>query len=459
MLFLRFSIPDERERVKLDQIKISNPDLKELLRREGFSCSCGKPHRADTETVLIERGAISRLPALLRHYGAGRPFLLSGHDSFAAAGAAVCRTLEEAGLPYASYVFPQSPVKPTESTVGAALMHFDYGCDAILAVGSGVINDTAKMLARARGLPYILAATAPSMDGFVSATSSMDRDGLKVSLESRAADAVIGDLDILERAPMHLLLAGVGDMLAKLVSLVGEYYCPAVAALVQGVTERVLAAAPGLVRREEDAVRAVMEGLVLAGLGMNFAGLSRPASGMEHYLSHIWDMRALAFPEAGSDLHGIQTGIATLYTLRAYEALTRKGIRPERSRAERAAAGFSLSDWNAELRRFIGPGAEAMIAREEKEKKYAPENWRARYETIESRWEEITAVIRSLPSSEQVRKLMESIGFPTDAGVIGYDMEQVRTTLRMSGDIRDKYVGSRLFRDLGVLEEIAAAVD
>ena len=50
---------------------------------------------------------------------------------------------------------------------------------------------------------------------------------------------------------------------------------------------------------------------------------------------------------------------------------------------------------------------------------------------------------------------MESIGFPTSAAVIGYDDEQVKTTFTMTKDIRDKYVGTRLFWDLGILQEIA----
>ena len=48
-----------------------------------------------------------------------------------------------------------------------------------------------------------------------------------------------------------------------------------------------------------------------------------------------------------------------------------------------------------------------------------------------------------------------SIGFPTSASVIGYTDEQVKTTFRMTKDIRDKYVGPRLFWDLGILDEIA----
>ncbi|MBR5257970.1 MAG: iron-containing alcohol dehydrogenase, partial [Clostridia bacterium] len=44
-------------------------------------------------------------------------------------------------------------------------------------------------------------------------------------------------------------------------------------------------------KRDEQAVAAVFEGLVIGVIAMTFAGVSRPASGVEHYISHVWDMR------------------------------------------------------------------------------------------------------------------------------------------------------------------------
>ena len=98
-------------------------------------------------------------------------------------------------------------------------MHFDTGCDLIISVGSGVINDIGKILSNVTGRKYIIVGTAPSMDGYASATSSMSMDGLKVSLNSRCADVIIGDTNILRQAPEHMLKAGLGDMLAKYVSI------------------------------------------------------------------------------------------------------------------------------------------------------------------------------------------------------------------------------------------------
>lgn len=46
--------------------------------------------------------------------------------------------------------------------------------------------------------------------------------------------------------------------------------------------------ADGLLKKDKEAVSAVFEGLVLCGAAMKYAGVSRPASGCEHYMSHVW---------------------------------------------------------------------------------------------------------------------------------------------------------------------------
>ncbi|MBO7422074.1 MAG: sn-glycerol-1-phosphate dehydrogenase, partial [Oscillospiraceae bacterium] len=170
---------------------------------------------------------------------------------------------------------------------------------------------------------------------------------------------------------------------------------------------------------------------------------------------HIWDMRSLAFEGVPFEQHGIQAGLGTLYTLMAYETFQKGGYRPEWERARKFVESFSLEDWNRKLLAFIGPGAEAMIEGENREHKYDVAKHKARFGVIEKNWDRIVEIIRTLPPSGEIRALMESIGFPTSASIIGYDDEQVKTTFTMTKDIRDKYVGTRLFWDLGILDEIA----
>ena len=71
----------------------------------------------------------------------------------------------------------------------------------------------------------------------------------------------------------------------------------------------------------------IAEGLVTAGLAMAYAQASRPASGLEHYFSHVWEMQAL---ERGVPygLHGIQVGVGTMLTLQVFSWLRNTAPRP-----------------------------------------------------------------------------------------------------------------------------------
>ncbi len=425
------------------------------------NCKCGKMHTAAIDEVVIGSGVITKIPAFIQKYGAKKAFVLADVNTYAAAGAQVCDILEKANIAYAKYVFPDKALKPDEHAVGSAIMHFDKKCDIVVAVGSGVLNDVGKIVSNIAGVKYIIVGTAPSMDGYASASSSMDMDGLKTSLSTRCADVVVGDTDILKNAPMHMLKSGIGDMLAKYVSIAewriahivtGEYYCEEVAQLVRTALKKCVDNAEGLLKREEKAVEAVFEGLVIGGIAMAYAGVSRPASGVEHYFSHVWDMRGLEFGTK-VDLHGIQCALGTLLATKLYEEV--KKITPDYAKAKAYVDAFDQEAWKGVLRGFLGKGAEAMIALEEKEGKYDKAKHKARFEIIQAHWAEILAIVdEEIPSYAKMSKILDTIGICKDLSSIDVDSECVQTTFKATKDIRDKYVLSRLAWDLGVLDEL-----
>ncbi|MBQ8816669.1 MAG: sn-glycerol-1-phosphate dehydrogenase [Lachnospiraceae bacterium] len=428
--------------------------------QKNLLCSCGKLHETAVDDVIVEKGAVNRLPELLERYGAVKPFVLADCNTFAVAGEQVCRVLMSHDIPHTKYVFEKSP-EPDEHGVGSAVMHFDASCDIIIGVGSGVINDISKIVSNTSGRPYIIVATAPSMDGYASATSSMIMDGLKVSLPSACAKVIVGDIDILKQAPLHMLKSGLGDMLAKYVSIcewriahiiVGEYYCEQIADMVRNALKKCIENAEGLLKREEVAVKAVFEGLVLGGIAMSYAGVSRPASGMEHYISHIWEMRAL---ETGGsvELHGIQCAVGTLMTAGLYEQLVK--MVPDKEKALAYAATFDYKQWSQELLAFLGKGAETMIALEEKEHKYDVALHAERLDRILANWDTILTIIKEeLPSAAEIEKILDSIQAPKTPEEIGAETDKLKITLLATKDIRDKYVLSRLLWDLGIWDEM-----
>lgn len=425
-----------------------------------YNCKCGKEH-IFTSKAIIEKGAIDKLPIIFKEAKFNSAFIFADKNTYCAAGEKVVETLEKNGIKIKKYVFLKDILEPDETNVGLAIMNFDPACDAVIGVGSGVINDISKIVANVSGKKYIIVGTAPSMDGYASATSSMTMEGLKISLNSKCADVIIGDIDILCDAPTKMMISGLGDMLAKYVSICewrisnlinDEYYCEDIAQLVRDSLKKCVDNAEGLLNRDENAVKSVFEGLIICGAAMKFAGLSRPASGIEHYLSHIWDMRGVEF-ETPVELHGIQCAVGTLIAVKLYEKI--KNVVPNKSMALNYAENFDFYEWSEELRAFLGKGAESMIALEEKEQKYSVESHKKRIDVIIEKWNEILKIIdQELPEVSNLEKLFNNVGLPKTMKEIGIDDENLPMTFKSAKDIRDKYVLPRLCWDLGIIDEI-----
>ncbi|MBO4219307.1 MAG: sn-glycerol-1-phosphate dehydrogenase [Clostridia bacterium] len=418
-------------------------------------CGCGMNHPVFRTEVVTGAGASAEIPRYAVKLGMKRPYILCDMNTSVFADE-IASGLSRAGMSPAILTFQTGHPLPDEKTVGSAFMHYDPEYDGLISVGSGVMNDTGKIISRFTGRPYIVAATAPSMDGYASSTSSMERDGLKISLNSRIADVIVGDTDILKKAPDMLLSAGMGDILAKYVAICewrishlinGEYYCEETASLVREAIRRCVANIPGLLKRDEKAVEAVFTGLIMSGSAMFFCGSSRPASGTEHYFSHIWDMRSLAFGTPSS-LHGIQCAIGTVETAMLYEKL--KKIDPDTQKALDHASSFDLKEWHRKLRDFIGPGAEIMISLENTEKKYDTELHGKRLEKIVRNWEGILRIVEEeIPDVEDLKRFCSEAGCPAGPEDIGLTRSIVPMTFECTKDVRDKYILSRLFWDLG----------
>lgn len=443
----------------------STASLDQLLAKGGHACACGQQHGTELRYLKIGPGAVRSLQDALLLLEAHKPFIVCDKNTHDAAWAHVAPLLEGARIPYVLHTLDHPQPEPDEYTVGSLCMAFDPACDVIIAIGSGVINDCCKVLAHVSGRRSIVIATAPSMDGYASNSSSMIQNRVKVSLYNSCPSAIIADTDILKDAPMRMLQAGLGDMLAKYISLcewrishivTGEYYCPNIAGLVRASLKKCVAAAEGLERREPAAVQSVMEGLVLSGIAMGFAKISRPASGLEHYFSHLWEMMALDRGKA-YELHGIQVGVGTCLTLRLYDDI--KTRVPDRRKAEAFMANFDLSAWEAEMRGIFGKAADAVITNEHtKFKKNDPSRHALRLDAIVTHWGEIQSVIaQELPSTEEIRQLMKRLKMPMTPAELGISREDTQAAFIGSREIRDKYLTSSLLWDLGLLREMRLA--
>lgn len=444
---------------------LKDMSFQELLDPKGHPCSCGKTHRTGLRAFSAGRGAIKALPGMLNALGIARPFVVCDKNTHKAAGEAALALLKEAGIPYKLFMLTAEHVEPDEFSIGSILMAFDPSCDGVVAVGSGVINDCCKVVAHAVGKPQIAVGTAPSMDGYASDSSSMHVNGVKSTLYNACPAGILCDTDIMSQAPMRMLWAGLGDMIAKYVSVcewrianlvVGEEYCEEIAGLMRASVERIVENAPCLASRDPEAIQAVAEGLVMSGVAMSFALSSRPASGLEHYFSHMWEM--MAAERCGkADLHGIQVGVGTRVTLGLYDWL--RTLTPDRARAMRYVENFDAAAWEAMVRRIFGSTAPQILAIEAQTRKNDPENHKRRFAVIEANWPTILKIIEEeLPETAKMDQLMRDLGMPrvpADLGISDADAKDAFTGAR---EIRDKYLSCSVLWDMGLTDEARARI-
>ncbi|MBQ9784060.1 MAG: sn-glycerol-1-phosphate dehydrogenase [Clostridia bacterium] len=290
-----------------------------------FACSCArKSHRAPVEGYEISSGAIEKIPAILKDYQ--KIYVVSDKNTHRVAGERVERLLAAHGMLFTSLVLDGEIVLPNAETIGKIVLNanpvsakadpFAYSDlpDFILAVGSGVINDSCRVASHRLHLPYGVVATAPSMDGYVSAGSPILHDGTKSTVQATTPKYLIADLDVLKDAPYDMMLAGIGDMFGKYVGILdwelardysGEYYCEKIANDVIEATDKCLKNGYLLQSRDPACVKNIMEGFLVTGLGMAFTGNSRPASGSEHIVAHSWELFDVAEGKM-PNLHGLE---------------------------------------------------------------------------------------------------------------------------------------------------------
>lgn len=286
-----------------------------------FDCSCGKHHQMSIEKLIMGKGVLSRICEIAEPFRNGKILMVSDNHTYDAAGEKVLELLEGDEFQVKNLILDSGDgiLIPDESVVGKVLLNVEKETNLLIGVGSGSINDTVKYISSRTKIPYVIVCTAPSMDGYVADGAPLILEGRKISFEATLPYGVLGDTDIMKHAPQRMIQAGFGDVLGKLTALAdwklakelnGDYYCETCVTLVERALLKVISRVDGLAKREDEAILFLIEALNLTGVAMGLLGISRPASGAEHMLSHYWEMDFIVkgkFPE----LHGIKVGIAT----------------------------------------------------------------------------------------------------------------------------------------------------
>lgn len=309
-------------------------------------------------------------------------------------------------------------------------------CDALIAVGSGTINDLCKYVSARATKPYIVFPTAASMNGYVAANASISVDGYKKTMPAKIPLAVFCDMSVIANAPARLSKSGLGDSLARptaqadwLLShwLLGTPYDETPFDLLKTIEPQLFEQARGIALADRASITLLMRLLLLSGLGMTIAGGSFPASGGEHMIAHAMGM----LPNTPrNQFHGEEIGITTLAMAELQERLLRSKpvLHDFLFPAEKI-----MTLYGAEITK----SAEKMFAAKKSllchpERSFAQDNIMANWEAIAEK------IASSHISPARLRKILEQAQAPTVAAAIGWDAQDYVAATQTARYLRER---------------------
>ena len=397
----------------------------------------GELLRCESRAVAIEPSLAGRELDLVASLDLGDRFAVIGDvDTYAALGDRVAAALASR-FTVQRVVLPAHPHCDT-ATIDALVAGLDPATDAVVAVGSGTINDLSKMVALARGVPQLVFGTAPSMNGYTSVSASVTERGMKRSVRARTPVGVFLDLAVLAAAPVRLIRAGLGDSACRptaqvdwLMShlLLDTPYRTVPFALLAGDEPHLFGEARALVEGDVAAIRALARTLVLSGFGMTLCGGSYPASQGEHLISHYLEMMKPA--QLAEAHHGEQIGVAAIAMAGFQDAVLARDapphLHPTRVTRDDVLAHF-------------GPALGEACWRELAQKALDPARADALNARLATRWPEIRARLATVAAPPQrIAQILLAAGAPTTPADLRYPDALFATAIAHAREIRDRY--------------------
>ena len=424
-------------------------DINELL-NVTKNCSCGRPHSCEVGAVVIGKGAVERITELTQMYQ--KILVVCDDNTYRVCGKRVIGLLGTRAAAVQIY-HTDGVLVPNEESIKILMGCATDGIDLIVGAGSGVINDLCKYVSFLKKLPYMIVATAPSMDGFASVGAAMIIGNMKITYNAHVPAAIIGDVDVLQDAPMDLIQSGYGDIVGKFSCLNDwklsqvindEYFCQEVYDLTYEMLMETKDLGPQLLAREEKAVEILMKALVGVGVAMAYVGNSRPASGSEHHLSHFFEVIGIMKKEPYF-AHGTDVVYSAVYTQKLREELLALSDEEVEVLADRLGAAyadgasgqpfFDWAAWEQDIRSIYDQAAEGVIALQHKLDWYS-QDYSA---VIKERWPRIREVLEEVPSSAQLTAYAQSVGLEMADFENTYGQEKIRNAIRYAKDLKDRY--------------------
>jgi len=421
---------------------------------------------ANVAEVRIGRSVLSEAGLLYTRHFSGPACLMADERGWDAAGPRVEAALRDAGIATRRHVIAARPrPKPTVELANTLRDALRPG-ETPVVVGSGVMNDLVKHAAFGLGIPYMCTATAASMDGYTSAGAPLSERGFKKTIRCLPAKVLLADLDVVASAPPEMTGWGYGDLAGKIpaggdwiiADALGVEPIDAVAwPMVQDGLEGWLAHPERIAAGERDAIEGLFVGLTIVGLAMELHGTSRPASGADHQIAHLWEMDDLHF--AGERVsHGACVAVGAVAVLRMFDWLLARGL-TGLDPARIAAAAPGMAAKASEIRRVFGDGEIAERAIDETRSKHVEgKELEARLERLQSVWPGLSARLRQRrwPAPRMI-ECLRLAGAPAECTDIGIGPDYLYRTVVNARFLRSRYTLLDLLDETGLLEQAALA--
>jgi len=422
-------------------------------------------YAATTKSFIVGEHVLDRLPKLLADiFPDVKTFgIIADENTYRAAGEAAADVLQK-----------DTDIVLTDPLVfpGKPTMHADYSYipkikayirdNRLLpvAVGSGTINDLVKRAAFEADTPYVIIATAASVDGYASDGAALLESGFKHTLTCPAPAIIAADAAVLNNAPKALNAAGYADLMAKIpggadwliADILGEDPIEPTAWKIVQKDLRDWITIPADMNK-------VFAGLTACGFSMQYMKDSRPVSGAEHLFSHVWEMEGLEF-EGEPVSHGFKVGIGSLLSTALMEEFLQLDITEDLIAA--AEARYPTLTEKAELlHSFFGdvPGID-MLEEIVRTKYPGDGHLHSRLELLLRKQDAVRrAVSGQLFSYDELRSRLQKSGCPVTPEEIGLSRERALAAVKKAQLLRNRYTIIDLMDDLGVTDQFVEKVD
>lgn len=407
----------------------------------GF-CGCGKEHKIMVKDIIIESEAIKKLSMIMEKEGFKNITIICDENTYAAAGEEIKEI-----IPKGKFINLKSEnLHANEIAVQKVYECLSVENDVLIALGSGTIHDITRYVAYNKDIPFISVPTAASVDGFVSTVAAMTWKGDKKTFTAVSPIYVVADTDIFKEAPYRLTASGVSDLIGKYTALVdwkissiviGEYICNKVCNMEIDAVNKLCECVDDLVLGKSEAYEQLMYALILSGLAMQIIGNSRPASGAEHHMSHLWEMEVIN--KHLDAYHGEKVSVGLILVMEEYKKI-KKSIENGRCRVKKY---YGLEE---DMLKEVFKSRE-MYDSIMKENTPDP-LLNVNKVILQNRLESIAEILEKLPTLDFVKNTLKRAKAVTTLEEIGLSNDIKQNSIRVSPYVRNRLTLMRISKML-----------